>query len=66
MPMNPNPLLIEYDRIPFGEIEAAHVVLAVRQILEDARAEIEELVSVESTPTYADTIGRLDGVLERV
>ena len=66
MPTNANPLLLEYDRIPFGEIEAAHVVLAVRQILEDARAEIEELVSVESTPTYADTIGRLDGVLERV
>ena len=66
MPTNPNPLLIEYDRIPFGEIEAAHVVLAVRRILADARAEIEELVSVESTPTYADTIGRLDGVLERV
>jgi oligopeptidase A len=66
MPTNANPLLLEYDRIPFGEIEAAHVVLAVRQILEDARAEIEKLVSVESTPTYADTIGRLDDVLERV
>ncbi len=66
MSTDPNPLLLEYDRIPFGEIEAAHVVPAVRQILEDARAEIEELVSVESTPTYADTIGRLDGVLERV
>ncbi len=66
MSTNPNPLLLEYDRIPFGEIEAVHVVPAVRQILEDARAEIEELVSVESTPTYADTIGRLDGVLERV
>ena len=66
MSTNPNPLLLEYDRIPFGEIEAVHVVPAVRKILEDARAEIEELVSVESTPTYADTIGRLDGVLERV
>ena len=66
MPTDPNPLLLEYDRIPFGEIEAVQVVPAVRQILEDARAEIEELVSVESTPTYADTIGRLDGVLERV
>jgi len=66
MPTDPNPLLLEYDRIPFGEIEAVHVVPAVRQILEDARAEIEELVSVESTPTYADTIDRLDGVLERV
>ena len=61
-----NPLLREYDRIPFGEIEAAHVVVAVRQILEDARSEIEDLVSVELTPTYADTIGRLDAALERV
>ena len=61
-----NPLLREYDRIPFGEIEAAHVVGAVRQILEDARSEIEDLVSVELTPTYADTIGRLDAALERV
>jgi len=66
MPTNPNPLLLEYDRLPFGEIEATHVVHAVRQILEDARAEIEKLVSLESTPTYADTIGRLDDVLERV
>ena len=61
-----NPLLREYDRIPFGEIEAAHVVAAVRQILEDARSEIDDLVSVELTPTYADTIGRLDAALERV
>ena len=66
MPTSPNPLLRDYDRIPFGEIEATHVVPAVRQILKDARAEIEDLLSVESTPTYADTIGRLDGTLERV
>lgn len=66
MPTILNPLLREYDRIPFGEIEAAHVVPAVRQILKDARAEIENLVSVESTPTYADTIGWLDSVLEEV
>ena len=66
MPTNANPLLLEYDRIPFGEIEGAHVVRAVRQILKHARGEIEELVSRQSTPTYADTIGRLDDVLERV
>jgi oligopeptidase A len=66
MPTSPNPLLLDYDRIPFGEIEAAHVVPAVKDILEDGRAEIEALVSVESTPTYADTIGRLDDALERV
>ena len=66
MPTDPNPLLLDYDRIPFDDIEASHVVVAVRQILEDARAEIERLVSVDSTPTYADTIGRLDGVLQRV
>ena len=66
MPTTPNPLLCDYDRIPFGEIEAAHVVIAVREILEDARAEIEDLVSVGSAPTYCDTIGRLDAALERV
>ena len=66
MSTTPNPLLRDDDRIPFGEIEAAHVVVAVRQILEDARSEIEDLVSVELTPTYADTIGRLDAALERV
>ena len=66
MPTNPNPLLCDHDRIRFGEIEAAHVVPGVRQILRDARAEIENLVAVESTPTYADTIDRLDSALERV
>ena len=68
MPTTSNPLLRDYDRIPFGfgEIGATHVVIAVRQILEDAGSEIEDLVSVESVPTYADTIGRLDAVLERV
>ncbi len=63
MPTNPNPLLRDYDRIPFGEIEAGHVVPGVRQILKDARAEIEDLVGVESTPTYADTMGRLELLL---
>jgi oligopeptidase A len=66
MPTTSNPLLRDYDRIPFGEIGATHVVIAVRQILEDAGAEIEDLVSVESSPTYADTMGRLDAALERV
>ena len=65
MPTDSNPLLIEYDRIPFGDIEADHVVMAVEQILGDARAEIEKLVSVESTPTYDDTISQLDGLLKR-
>ena len=49
MPTNSNPLLCDYDRIPFGEIEADHVVPGVRQILKDARAEIEELVAAESS-----------------
>ena len=66
MSSNSNPLLSDHDRIRFGEIEAAHVVPGVRKILKDARAEIEDLVAVESTPTYADTIGRLDSALERV
>ena len=52
-----NPLLREYDRIPFGEIEAAHVVPGVHQILEDARSEIEDLVAVEGIgPTIAAAV----------
>ena len=66
MSTNPNPLLGDYDRIPFSKIEAVHVVPAVRQILRDARAEIEDIVSNESAPTYADTIERLDSALEWV
>ena len=61
-----NPLLLDYERIPFDRIEAVHVVPAVQQILEDARAAIDDLVSVESEPTYADTIDRLDQVLQQV
>ena len=66
MTSDSNPLLLDYDRIPFDQIEAAHVVPAVRQILEEARREIENLVGAESEPTYADTIDRLDRALERV
>ena len=66
MTANSNPLLIEYDRIPFDRIDASHVVPAVRQILEDARKEIEVLVADPAEPTYANTIDRLDHELERV
>ena len=65
MPTNRNPLLRDYDRIPFDEIEAGHVVPGVRQILKDAGEEIEDLVAADSTPTYPDTIGRLDSALEQ-
>jgi len=66
MPTNRNPLLRDYDRIPFDEIEAGHVVPGVRQILKDAGEEIEDLVAADSTLTYPDTIGRLDSALEQV
>ncbi len=66
MTTNTNPLLLDYDRIPFHNIEAVHVVPAVAKILDDARGEIDDLVAVASGPTYADTIQRLDGVLQRV
>ena len=66
MPQAANPLLRDYDRIPFGEIDARHVAPGVRSILEEARSEIEALVSNEAEPTYGDTLQRLDDVLERV
>lgn len=66
MSQTTNPLLRDYGRIPFDEIDASHVVPGVPRILEEARSEIDALVSNEAEPTYDNTLQRLDDVLERV
>ena len=66
MASNSNPLLLDLPRIPFDEIEASHVVPGVRQILDEARRAIDALCSGPLPPTYADTVERLDDVMERV
>ncbi len=66
MSFSSNPLLLDLPRIPFDQIEASHVVPGVRQILEEARQAIEALCSGPLPPSYANTLERLDDVMERV
>ena len=66
MSFSSNPLLLDLPRIPFDQIEASHVVPGVRQILEEARQAIEALCSGPLPPSYANTLERLDDVMECV
>ena len=61
-----NPLLSRDYRIPFHQIEAAHVVPAVRQALAEAEREMEELVAQPGGRTYQNTLRRLDALLENL
>lgn len=68
MEANPadNPLLSTEYRIPFTRIGAEHVVPAVRHVLQEAREGIASFVASTGERTYANTIERLDSILEPV
>lgn len=57
-----NPLLRRGLPIPFGEIEPAHVVPAIRQALADAEHGIESLVAHQGERTYENTLGHLEEI----
>tara|TARA_B110001454_G_scaffold219085_1_gene249824 strand:- start:2346 stop:4388 length:2043 start_codon:yes stop_codon:yes gene_type:complete len=61
-----NPLLQDYDRIPFHLIESKHVVPAVKEILRQAERDINELIMTDQKPTFQNTLGLLDDILESV
>jgi oligopeptidase A len=61
-----NPLLHLDGRIPFQRIEARHVEPAVESALAEARSEVAKIAGAVGVPTWDDTIGRLDAVLERL
>ena len=61
-----NPLLQDAARIPFHRIRPEHVEPAIRIALDEARAEVEAIVSSSSEPTWRNTIERLDEALERL
>ena len=61
-----NPLLTGDFRIPFHQIEAAHVEPGIRQALEEAQGEIDATAADPSPPTWDNTIGRLDRAVERL
>jgi oligopeptidase A len=64
--MTENPLLRRGFRIPFHEIEPAHVEPGVGTILDRAEAAIERITSSPDHPTYENTLGELDRVSQEV
>ena len=59
-----NPLLIGNFRIPFHEIQGAHVEPGIIQALEKAQLEIDTLSSDKTPPTWSNTIQRLDRTVQ--
>jgi len=59
-----NPLIQLGFEIPFDEIEAAHVVPAVDELLASARATIAAIVAQPGPRTYANTLGALENATE--
>ena len=58
--MASNPLLrIPFD-VPFESIRAEHVEPAIDQLIAEARAQLDAIVSVEGPRTYANTLGALE------
>jgi len=55
-----NPLLSPFDTAPFSKIKNEHFKPAFLQAIEDARAEIDTIVSHTSEPTFENTIEALE------
>jgi oligopeptidase A len=66
MTAEPNPLLADDFRIPFHRIGAEHVVPGVRRALVDAQAEVDALAADPTSPTWTNTIERLDRAVDRL
>ena len=61
-----NPLTeIQFD-IPFDKIRADHVEPAIDQLLAEARSSLEALVGSKEVPTYANTLGAVEDLGEKL
>ncbi|MEQ9399494.1 MAG: M3 family metallopeptidase [Longimicrobiales bacterium] len=61
-----NPLLADRYLIPFHRLAAEHVEPGIRSALEQAQHEIDALADLTGTPTWDNTLGRLDAAVERL
>ena len=66
MSENDNPLLDLSFPIPFQRMRAEHVVPGIRSLLDEARAQVEELGAREGPPTWDSVLAPLDQLIERV
>lgn len=55
-----NPLLQSYNSAPFSKIENEHFLPAITQLIEESKAEIEEITSNPETPTFENTVEALE------
>lgn len=62
-----NPLLVKSDLPPFSKIQASDVVPAIRQILEQNRADLDEaLERCDKQPSWEALVTRLDAINDRL
>ena len=61
-----NPLLSNEFLIPFDQIRSEHVQPAVTELLADCQTRLEHILSAPSPRTYANTMGPLDSISERL
>lgn len=62
----PSSLLTVRHPIAFDSIEASEIVPAVKTLVNDANAEIRKLISDDSRPVWANTMGALEALTEQV
>jgi oligopeptidase A len=61
-----NPLLQIQFQIPFDQVRAENVEPAIDELLQDAREQLDSLISDAGPRTFANTLQRLDGLTERL
>ena len=61
-----NPLLQIQFQIPFDRIGVENVVPAIEELLQDAREELNHLISVPGPRTFDNTLRRLDSFTDRL
>ena len=67
--MNNNPLLKNFNTAPFSEIKNEHFSPAIKQLIEETKAEIDVIANSTETPTFENTVEALENTgqqLDRV
>ncbi len=55
-----NPLVQKFNTAPFSEIRNEHFLPAIKQLIEQTKAEIDAIVTNSETPTFTNTVEALE------
>lgn len=61
-----NPLLKKFDTAPFSKIENKHFLPAIKQLIEETKAEINQITDNKEEPTFKNTIEALENTGEKL